>query len=115
MTHAVVSLQSEATDFEAVVEVSQSLRGNMQREARLGYKFEVSHRPADTAGAAHVLKYDTSAWQCAAMPFCAEVRSLLRMQVWFGTELLTKLQFAHVAARAWPVVVADGARIGAAL
>lgn len=37
------------------------------------------------------------------------------MQVWFGTHLLTKLQFAHVAAMAWPIVVADGMRIGAAL
>ena len=37
------------------------------------------------------------------------------MQVWFGMHLLSNLQFAHVAAMAWPVVVADGMRIGAAL
>jgi hypothetical protein len=34
-------VQTEDTDYEAAVEVSQALRSNMQREARLSYKFEV--------------------------------------------------------------------------
>ena len=35
------AMQTEETDYEAAVEVSQALRSNMQREARLSYKFEV--------------------------------------------------------------------------
>lgn len=42
MRRDVVPLQPDDTDFEAAVEVSQSLRANMQREARLTYKFEAS-------------------------------------------------------------------------
>jgi hypothetical protein len=34
-------VQTEDTDYEAAVEVSQALRSNMQRDARLSYKFEV--------------------------------------------------------------------------
>ena len=38
---SLAAMQTEETDYEAAVEMSQSLRSNMQREARLSYKFEV--------------------------------------------------------------------------
>lgn len=124
-------LQSEDTDFEAAVEVSQTLRRNMQREARLSYKFEV--RRSSCGCLTWCLRSDvaacTTSCHCTgalhaytrlqacftATRFSEEGVWLLCLQKWFGTELLTPLQFARVAAGSWPVVVADGLRIGTAL